>query len=81
MMRSLFGGQLGIVGADRVGRDRKARSRRLQPSVDGLESRNLMSGSAGSISQVGGAIVLTLDAGSTNTASVSLQNGRYYCET
>ena len=41
-MRSIFGGRLGNVGVDRNGRDRKARSRRLQPSVDGLESRNLM---------------------------------------
>ena len=38
-MQSIFGRKFGIGRADR---NRTARSRRLAPSVDGLESRNLL---------------------------------------
>jgi Ca2+-binding RTX toxin-like protein len=73
MMQSIFGRQLGIVGADRVGRDRKARSRRLQPSVDGLESRNLMSVVVGSVTLSGSAVMVAPAPTGSSTAIVSLQ--------
>ena len=74
MMRSIFGGRLGIVGVDRIGRDRKSKQRRLQAGVEGLESRNLMSVVAGSVTPVGNLVLVTPNANlSSNTAIVSYQ--------
>jgi len=68
MMQFVFGRQLGIGRTDRVDRDRKARSRRLQPSVDGLESRNLMSVPGVSLSA--GVLTIVPDATVTNNTAV-----------
>jgi Ca2+-binding RTX toxin-like protein len=72
MTRSFFGRTIGIVGAGRVGRDRKAQPRRLQPGVDGLETRALLTG--GSITLQGSAVIVAPDAAVTNnTVTVSYQ--------
>ena len=73
MMRSIFGGRLGIVGVDRIGRDRKARSRRLQPSVDGLERRELLTVAAGSVTLSAGVVTIVPAPNVSNTAVVSYQ--------
>jgi len=70
-MQSVFGRQFGIGRADRVDRDRKAKSRRLQPSVAGLERRNLLSG--GSVTMQGAAAIVTLAPSGPNTVVVSYQ--------
>jgi len=70
-MRSFFGRQFGIVRADQIGRDRKARSRRLQARVEGLESRNLMS-VGGGISLTAGTITIAANLPKGNTAQVSI---------
>jgi len=73
VMQSVFGRQFGLGRTDRVARDRKAKSRRLQPGVDGLESRNLMS--AGSVTLSGGVVtVVPTSPLSQNTCIVSYQN-------
>ncbi len=43
MVRLLFR-RLSGIGQNQIGRNHKARSRRLAPRVDGLETRNLMTG-------------------------------------
>ena len=68
-MQFVFGRQFGIGRADRVDRNRKAKSRRLQPSVDGLERRNLMS--AGSITMSGSAVTVMPASSGKNTVTVS----------
>jgi len=72
-MQSLFGRKFGIVRADRVGRDRKSQQRRLQPSVDGLERRDLMAVLGGSVSLIGTLAVVTPAPTGSNTAIVSNQ--------
>ena len=74
MMRSIFGGRLGIVGVDRIGRDRRSKQRRLQAGVEGLESRNLMSVVVGSVTLSGSAVMVAPAASGPSTAIVSLQN-------
>ena len=69
MMRSIFGGRLGIIGVDRIGRDRKPKQWRLQAGVEGLESRNLMS-----VFQSGAAVTVTPAAGGDIAVVVSLRN-------
>ena len=71
-MRSVFGRQFGIAREDRVGRNPKARSRRLMPNVDGLEHRNLMSGGGSVILSNGGVSVTPAPTGA-NTVTVSYQ--------
>ena len=73
MMRSILGGRLGIVGVDRMGRDRKSKQRRLQAGVEGLESRNLMS-VVGPVTLSAGLVTITPAPNGPNTAVVSYQN-------
>jgi Ca2+-binding RTX toxin-like protein len=73
MMRSIFGGRLGIVGVDRMGRDRKLKQRRQQAGVEGLESRNLMSVVVGSVTLAGSAVMVAPAPTGPSTAIVSLQ--------
>ena len=73
MMRSIFGGRLGIFGVDRIGRDCKARSRRLQPSVDGLERRELLTVAAGSVTLSAGVVTIVSAPTGPSTAVVSYQ--------
>jgi Ca2+-binding RTX toxin-like protein len=68
-MQSLFGRQFGIVRADRVGRNPKARPRRLEPSVDGLERRELLTG--GAVAQSGGEVIVTPAPTGPNTVTIS----------
>jgi len=72
-MRSIFGGRLGIFGVDRIGRDYKARSRRLQPSVDGLERRELLTVAAGSVTLSAGVVTIVPAPTGPSTAVVSYQ--------
>jgi len=69
-MQSIFGRKFGIGRADRLERNRKARSRRLAPSVDGLESRNLLT--AAPISLANGVLQITAPLNSGNKVSVSM---------
>lgn len=71
-MQSLFGRQFGIVRADRLGRNRKARSRRLEPSVDGLEHRALLTGGGGAAALSNGVVSIVAPLTSGNTTSVSI---------
>jgi Ca2+-binding RTX toxin-like protein len=71
-MRLAFGRQFGIGRADQIGGRHKARSRRLEARVEGLESRNLMTG--GSVVQTGGLVTVTPATIGPNTAIVSYQN-------
>jgi Ca2+-binding RTX toxin-like protein len=72
MTRSFFGRTFGFVGADGVGRDRKVQPRRLQPSVDGLETRALMTG-GGSVALSGAEVVVTPAPTGPNTVMISYQ--------
>jgi Ca2+-binding RTX toxin-like protein len=65
-MVSYFGLQPGI------GRDHKARSRRLEARVEGLEGRELMT--AGSVVQVGSAVSVMPASTGASTTVVSYQN-------
>jgi hypothetical protein len=69
VMQSVFGRQFGLGRTDRVARDRKAKSRRLQPSVDGLESRNLLSLVPG-VTLSAGVLTIVPDATVTNNTAV-----------
>jgi Ca2+-binding RTX toxin-like protein len=75
MTRSFFGRMFGIVGVGQVGRDRKARPRRLQPSVDGLERRDLLTGSV--TLSAGVVTVLPDSAARQNTAIVANGTGTH----
>jgi len=72
VMQSVFGRQFGLGRTDRVARDRKAKSRGLQPRVDGLEGRALLSGS---VAVSAGVVTVVPDSSvSQNTCIVSYQN-------
>lgn len=76
MVRSLFARRFGIVEAGRVGRDRKAQRRQLQPSVDGLEERKVLTATgAGSVVQAGILVIVTPSTtpGVNNNVTVSYQ--------
>ncbi|MGP0063054.1 MAG: hypothetical protein ACLQGP_05550 [Isosphaeraceae bacterium] len=62
-------------GANRSVRDRKARAYRLEPRVDGLENRDLMTG--GSVTQTGAlvSVVPPPTGPSTTTVSYQVHNG------
>jgi len=72
MIWSICGRQFGIGRAEQIGRGHKTRSRRLEARVEGLESRNLMSG--GSVVQNGGLVTITPAPIGPNTAIVSYQS-------
>ncbi len=72
MMRSVFSRRPVIGWARPIGRGRKARSRRLEARVEGLERRNLMA--SGSVVQSGGLVTVTPAPTGPNTAIVSYQN-------
>lgn len=71
-MPSLFNRHFGIVRSDRAGRDGKARSRRLQPCLDRLETRALMTG-GGSVTLTGGEVVISPAPSGRNTVTISYQ--------
>jgi hypothetical protein len=71
-MQSIFGRKFGIGRADRLDRNRKARSRRLAPSVDGLEHRALLTGGVGAASLSNGVLTIVAPQTSGNTTSVSI---------
>jgi Ca2+-binding RTX toxin-like protein len=72
MVQSFLSRTFGIVGAKQLGRNQKARPRRLQPGVDGLERREVLTG--GSVVQMGALVMVTPDASAaSNTAIVSNQ--------
>ena len=62
-------GRFGIGRADRVVRDRKPRPRQLQPGVDGLDSRNRMTGGV-SFSNRLLSIVAPLNSGNSAAAAL-----------
>jgi len=70
VMQSVFGRQFGLGRTDRVARDRKAKSRRLQPSVDGLERRELLSTG---VALSGTAVTVMPAPSGNNTVTVSYQ--------
>jgi Ca2+-binding RTX toxin-like protein len=71
MVQSFLSRALEIVGAKQLGRNQKARPRRLQPGVDSLERREVLTG-GGSVVQSGLLVTITPDASATsNTAIVS----------
>jgi len=70
-MQSIFSHNFGINRTDRARRDRKPR--RLQPSVDGLERRALLSAGGGSVTLAGGAVTVAPAATGANTVTVSYQ--------
>ena len=72
MMRSVKFWKFWMGGRGRVGRDHKAKSRRLGLVVEDLESRNLMT--AGSVVQSGGLVSVTPAPTGPNIAIVSYQN-------
>jgi hypothetical protein len=72
MMRSVFGRMFRIGRADQVGRDHKAKSRRLEARVEGLERRNLMT--TGSVVLTPGLVTVSPSSTGPNTAIVSYQN-------
>ncbi len=61
----------GLGEADQPGRDDKARTRRLEPRVEGLEGRQLLSG--GSVVQNGALVTITPAPTGPNVAIVSYQ--------
>jgi hypothetical protein len=70
-MSSVSGRAFRIGRRDQIGRDRKARSRRWEARVEGLESRNLMT--AGSIVEVPGLVTVTPAPTGPTTVIVSYQ--------
>jgi len=78
VMQSVFGRQFGLGRTDRVARDRKAKSRRLQPSVDGLERRALMTGGVtltGSVAVITPDPALAATTGNSAVVSFAQHNG------
>ena len=72
MMSSVSGRRFGTSWSNQVFRDQKAKSRRLEARVEGLESRNLMT--AASIVEVPGLVTVTPASTGPSTAIVSYQN-------
>jgi Ca2+-binding RTX toxin-like protein len=69
---SIFGRLFGLGLADQLGRDDKARSRRLEAMVEGLEGRQLLTG--GSVVQSGALVTITPASVGPNVAIVSYQS-------
>jgi hypothetical protein len=73
MVRSFLSRTFDIVGLKQVGREHKARPRRLEPCVEGLESKKLLTGGSG-VSLANGMLSIVAPMQSGNTASVSIDN-------
>ncbi len=71
-MRSIFGRKFGAERADQLGSGNKARLRRLEARVEGLERRDLMTG--GSVAYTPGLVTITPSRTGPNIAIVSYQN-------
>jgi hypothetical protein len=69
MVRSFLSRTFDIVGLKQVGREHKARPRRLEPCVEGLESKKLLTGG---VSLANGMLSIVAPLASGNNASVSI---------
>jgi hypothetical protein len=74
MVRSFLSRTFDIVGSRQVGRQHKARPRRFEPCVDGLESKKLLSGGV-SLSNGMLSIVAPLQSGNNASVSIDQANG------
>jgi hypothetical protein len=74
MERSFLSRTFDKVGSKQVGRHHKARPRRFEPCVDGLESKKLLSGGV-SLSNGMLSIVAPLQSGNNASVSINQANG------